>query len=131
MNSVYLAGPIMGTTDAEMRGWRDELIQRLPKFEFIDPAKRDYRGRESDSVREIVEQDKANIDACRIVVAYCPRPSVGTSMEILYAHQGGLRVLAWVPPDSPVSPWLTYHSHRIYRYGFEVESALLRESMRS
>jgi hypothetical protein len=128
--SVYLAGPINGCTDAEMFDWRRDLIRRMPNTTFADPTVRDYRGIEDANVAAIVEQDKADIDGCDIVVAYCPRPSVGTSMEVLYAWQdGGKAVFVWAPPGAPVSPWLRYHSHGVYQYGFEVESAILRHPL--
>lgn len=73
--------------------------------------KRDYRGREADSYREIVELDKLDIKECDIVLANCPKPSVGTSMEILLAWQLGRPVVAVV--DGSVSPWLRYHTTRI------------------
>lgn len=122
--TVYLAGPMQGCTDAEMNDWRQELIQRMPNTRFIDPTRRDYRGIEDTNVEAIVEQDKEDIDACELIVAYCPRPSVGTSMEIFYAWQQGQTVIIWAPPGAPVSPWLRYHSHAIYQYGFQVEAAI-------
>jgi hypothetical protein len=50
----------------------------------LDPMDRDYRGKEDESVKDIVEGDKADIDWADAVIAYCPKPSVGTSMEVLY-----------------------------------------------
>jgi nucleoside 2-deoxyribosyltransferase len=122
--SVYLAGPISGCTELEMFDWRRDLIRRMPNTTFADPTVRDYRGIEDANVVAIVEQDKADIDGCEIVVAYCPRPSVGTSMEVLYAWERSKHVIVWVPPGAPVSPWLRYHSHGVYQYAFEVESAI-------
>lgn len=122
--TVYLAGPINGTTDAEMHNWRNDLIKRLPNTRFIDPTTRDYRGTEDQNIAAIVEHDKDDIDRCELVVAYCPKPSVGTSMEILYAWQQGQRVIVWAPPGAPVSPWLRYHSHAIHQYAFQIEAAI-------
>lgn len=126
----YLAGPINGTTDAEMRDWREDLKRRAPQIDWVDPTVRDYRGIEDVNVAALVEDDKADIDSCELVVAYCPRPSVGTSMEVLYAWQQGQTVLLLIPPDAPVSPWLRYHSHGIYNYSTVLASALLREPLR-
>lgn len=128
---VYLAGPITGCSDSEMSDWREEMKGRMPNVAFVDPSVRDYRGNEDANYEAIVEDDKDDIDSCDVVVAYTPRPSVGTSMEVLYAWQQGQRVLIYAPPGAPVSPWLRYHSHGIYNYAFEVESALLRESVRA
>jgi nucleoside 2-deoxyribosyltransferase len=122
---VYLAGPINNTTDAQMHGWRDDLNGRMPRVEFVDPTVRDYRGTEDLNVAAIVENDKDDIDTCEVVVAYCPFPSVGTSMEVLYAWQQGKRVLIFAPPNAPVSPWLRYHSHAVRNFAVEVESQLI------
>jgi hypothetical protein len=105
---TYLAGPIADCTDEEMHDWRDEAAARLS---VLDPTIRDYRGRELENVQAVVEGDKDDIDQCEYMLAYCPKPSVGTSMEILYAWQRGQRVVVVVPPGSPISPWLVYHSH--------------------
>lgn len=122
---VYLAGPINGTTDAQMHDWREDLKSRMPAVEFVDPTIRDYRGNEDTNVAELVEADKDDIDTCEAVVAYCPSPSVGTSMEVLYAWQQGQRVLIYAPPGAPISPWLRYHSHAIHHHPQTVESQLI------
>jgi nucleoside 2-deoxyribosyltransferase len=71
--------------------------------------RRDYRGIEAESFQRIVEDDKFDIDQSDAVLAMCPKPSYGTAMEILYAHDHGKPVVV-VTPYGPVSPWLTYHS---------------------
>lgn len=128
---VYLAGPISDCTDDAMHGWRESLKQRMPNVDFVDPTRRDYRGVEDLNVEEIVELDKADIDTCEYVVAYCPHPSVGTSMEVFYAWSQGQTVIVWIPQGVTVSPWLRYHSARVFNFATEVESALLRESLRA
>lgn len=118
--TVYLAGPINGCTDAEAYDWRDDMTHRLSGFEILSPMARDYRGKEDESVEEIVEGDKADIDASDIIIAFCPKPSVGTSMEVFYAWERGKTVIVYAPGDAPVSPWLRYHSTAIYRTAEEV-----------
>jgi nucleoside 2-deoxyribosyltransferase len=88
---------------------------------------RDYRGRESEAVDEIVEGDKADINASDAVLAYCPRPSVGTSMEILYCYERGKPCVVVIPPNAPVSPWLTYHALHVTQT-IEEGVALLRHA---
>lgn len=105
---VYLAGPINGCSDEEAGKWRSIATAALGSFCGIaDPMVRDYRGVELDNVSDIVEGDKADIDWCDAVLAYCWKPSYGTAMEILYAHQQGKIVV--VVSDSK-SPWLVAHS---------------------
>lgn len=109
MMRVYLAGPINGCSDSEAIDWREETKRALPHVTFVDPMARDYRGREDEAVNEIVENDKADILSCDVVLAFCPRPSYGTAMEILFAYENYVPVIA-VVPDGPVSPWVRYHA---------------------
>lgn len=108
--TVYLCGPINGCTDDEASNWRDQVKQVLGEDRCLDPMRRDYRGREAECVNEIVELDKEDIFASDIVLANCWQVSVGTSMEIYLAWEEGIPVIAIVPPDAKVSPWLTYHA---------------------
>lgn len=114
MTTLYLAGPINGCTDDEANGWRQGFMDSLPGYKFLDPMVRDYRGKEDESVNEIVEGDKSDIEACDVFLAYCWQVSWGTAMEILYAHQVGKRVVLVIPEGARISPWLRYHSHAIY-----------------
>lgn len=108
---VYLAGPINGCSDEEANAWRTRAKSLLP--DVLDPMDRDYRGQEKGNVDAIVEGDKADIDACDMVIAYCPKPSVGTSMEVLYCY-GDIEqrkpCIVVVPNGSSISPWLRYHA---------------------
>lgn len=105
---VYLCGPINDCTDDECTTWREKAKKHLPKT--LDPMRRDYRGREADCVEEIVEADVEDILNSDILLAFCPKPSVGTSMEIFFAHSLGMPVVTVVPEGASWSPWLTYHT---------------------
>lgn len=108
---VYLAGPINGCTDGEAKDWRAYIAKTGPdSCEYLDPMTRDYRGVEDFFYPIIVQKDKDDIDDCDVVLASCPTPSVGTSMEIFYAHSLGKTVICVVPSGSKVSPWLRVHS---------------------
>ena len=104
---IYLAGPINGCSDSEAKDWREHL-----KLQFVccDPMKRDYRGKEKSNYREIVELDKRDILSCNLMVVMYTKPSVGTSMEVLFAWMNGIPVLTINDSRSELSPWLTYHS---------------------
>ena len=106
---VYLCGPINGCTDAEANDWRRYAKDRLDA-DTLDPMRRDYRGREYECVAEIVELDKRDVENSDIILVNAPRPSVGTSMEVFYAHQLSKPVVSVVPRDTPISPWMRYHS---------------------
>ncbi len=115
---VYLCGPINGCTDDEAKGWRDAAKELLTNCEVYDPMVRDYRGRELEPgiAKEIVENDKEDIDECDALLVMYEKPSVGTSMEVLYAWQNDKRVIIvdWTG-GKPLSPWLIYHSHRTFK----------------
>jgi nucleoside 2-deoxyribosyltransferase len=109
--TVYLAGPIFQCSDAAAKDWRETIKAARPDLTFLDPMARDYRGRELDCVNEIVEGDKADIDASDVVIANCRQASAGTSMEVFYAWQRNVPVIAVV--ESRVSPWVRYHASKV------------------
>lgn len=104
----YLCGPINGCTDSEANDWRDLLIEHFPSA--INPMVRDYRGKEVESYREIVDLDKRDVRECDVVVVNYVKPSVGTSMEVFYAWEIGKPVIVWCAEGTVISPWLRYHS---------------------
>lgn len=111
---VYLAGPINGCNDHEATGWRNDVKPVLDElgYQHLDPMRRDYRGREhlAGVAIEIVEGDKLDIQRADIVLASCPRPSWGTAMELMYAYERQIEIVAVVPLDVVPSPWLAYHT---------------------
>jgi nucleoside 2-deoxyribosyltransferase len=109
---VYLCGPINGCSDSEAMSWREWFKSRC-LFEFVDPMSRDYRGSELLLYREIVDLDKMDIKKCDAVVVMFEKPSVGTSMEILYAWSNSIPVIVIDVSGKPLSPWLVYHSTSI------------------
>ena len=110
-DEVYLCGQINGCTDAECNDWRAAVKEHFPAS--IDPMKRDYRGREAESYREIVELDKRDVRRAGLVLVNYSKPSVGTSMEVFYAWTLGTPVVLWCSPETVISPWLRYHSTAI------------------
>lgn len=122
---IYLAGGIHGLNDSDAKDWRQAAKDTL-QHETLDPMRRDYRGREDESVTDIVHGDLDDIDACDVVLAMCTRPSWGTAMEVHYATGvAGISVHA-VVSEGPVSPWLRYFTVRIYRSLGEAVSVLNR-----
>lgn len=104
---VYLCGPINGCTDAECKDWRAELKAHFP--DSIDPMKRDYRGKEAESYREIVDLDKRDVRNADVVLVNYVKPSVGTAMEVFYAWTLGTPVVLLCEREAVLSPWLRYH----------------------
>lgn len=112
---VYLCGGINGLSDSECRDWR-EIAKSLLKTETLDPMRRDYRGKEDEHVKDIVIGDLADIQNSQCVLVNATRPSWGTAMEVFYAAQRGIPVVAWVGERGSVrvSPWLRYFTVGIY-----------------
>jgi nucleoside 2-deoxyribosyltransferase len=108
---VYLCGPINGCTDSEATIWRE--IVKLDFPNAIDPMVRDYRGREHEDYREIVDLDKRDVRNADAILVNYSKPSVGTSMEVFYAWTLGKPVIVWCSADAVISPWLRYHSTAI------------------
>lgn len=129
IRTVYLAGGINGLSDADATDWREEMKRLLPRaIGVLDPMSRDYRGREAENVAEIVKGDLEDIASCQAMIAYCPRPSWGTAMEIYHAARvAPRRVIAIVPEGLPISPWLRHHTEVVVATLEEAVDALLRE----
>lgn len=114
MKKIYLAGPIFQCEDHECIYWRKDAKDKLKCYEVVDPMDRDYRGKTDELYINIVEEDKALIDTCDILLVNYLRSSVGTSMEILYAWERKKTVVI-VTENSHNSPWLIYHCDKICR----------------
>ena len=112
MKKPYLCGPILGCTDEECKDWRYMARKELP--DSLDPMRRDYRGKELDSYIEIVEQDKLDILNCDCVLVNYTKPSVGTSMEILFAWEQHKPVIVVAAQGVVISPWLKYHTSHFF-----------------
>jgi hypothetical protein len=111
MKKVYLCGAINGCTDAQACGWRETVKTRMSAyFEWLDPMRRDYRGREDQSVREIISGDEADLAECDIVLAAADLPSWGTAMEIRAAAVEFHKPIIVICGAQRVSPWLRGHA---------------------
>jgi nucleoside 2-deoxyribosyltransferase len=110
--NVYLCGGINGLSDSDCTDWREYAKSRL-LAPTLDPMRRDYRGKEDDSVIEIVKGDLDDIEQCSVILVNATRPSWGTAMEIVYAFGLGKRIVCWVGATR-VSPWLRYHSTSVH-----------------
>lgn len=129
---VYLAGGINGLSDTECNDWRSSAKQLFAKAAgnfiiCVDPMRRDYRGLENDVGidKKIVEGDLADIRSCQVMISMMPRPSWGTAMETFWAYRQGVYVIAVVPTNIRVSPWVSFHSSEIvHTIECAVESAV-------
>lgn len=112
--TVYLCGPINGRTDSDCNDWRSKAKELLHGVETLDPMRHDYRGNEHSRYIEIIENDKADIDASDGLLVYFDKPSFGTAMEIYYAADIGKRVVAVNVSGQPTSPWVLGHAYSVF-----------------
>lgn len=77
---------------------------------------RDFRDKQltPDDIHHIVEGDKADILQADIVLVYPWKSSTGTAMEILFAWAQGKKVYVVFDDQRRLSPWITYHCHKIF-----------------
>ncbi len=127
---VYLAGGIANLNDDQVHGWRERIKSMSygsSNIVFLDPTRRDYRGYPigMEQAQRIVKWDKKDIQDSDVVLAYCPMPSWGTAMEILYAHEMD-KWLIVVSSGVNVSPWLIYHTDSIV-YNLDMAAEQLKE----
>jgi len=67
--------------------------------------------------RRLVENDMAAIQRVDIVLAWLPEntPSVGTTMEIVYAVKAKKHVIVIQETDRDcIHPWIAYHANEVY-----------------
>ena len=130
---IYLAGPINGCSDAEAKDWRAEATAMLKAkgHGVLDPMVRDYRGQEEANYREIVERDTDEVSACDAMIVYFERPSVGTAMEVVYAHRWRKVVVVVDKSGKPLSPWLRYHASIVVSTVAEAVAALTEHEGRA
>jgi len=113
---LYLAGPIAGRTDADYKTWRKMTASQWPG-KTLDPMRRDYRSITigAEVAAEIVAGDLLDIRNSDALLVYFDQPSVGTSMEVFYAHHV-LRKPVFIinVSGAPLSAWLVHHSTAIF-----------------
>lgn len=120
--TIYLAGAIHGLSDEECNAWRSMVKAAWPG-KTLDPMRRDARGLEHDrdTIQRVVEDDKLDIAVADGVIVYFTGPSVGTSMEILWAWMLRKPIALIYASAGEPSLWLSYHCKMFT----DMDSALL------
>lgn len=133
---IYLAGPLFTTAEREFNARLAELLRRAGHEVFV-PQEREDRRR---PVREIFEQDVADIDAADVVVANMdgPDPDSGTCWECGYAYGKKPIVLFRTdfragdePGKSPYNFMLTQSATRQMPLPFADSGTVAREILRT
>jgi len=66
-----------------------------------------------------------DIEKCNVLIAYLPRISAGTCMELFYAKLKGKKTICICRIENP-SPWIIVHSDTILKDIDELEAVLKR-----
>ena len=110
---IYLAGPIDNVSRKAAQGWRSRVKSTLEdsgqSIEVLDPM----RHGEFDKLldwEKIVRLDKLDIQAADIILVNYIEPSVGTSMEIMYAHSLGKPIVFVNDTAYDPSAWHIAHA---------------------
>jgi len=128
---VFISGPIQGMETRQSYRTAIKQICARCGFETIDPWEREkvlYRGTEPEwwnkvPVASFIRRDLEDIEKCDLPVAYLPKLSAGTCMELFYARTKGKRTICICIIESP-SPWITFHSDVIIKSTEELEPIL-------
>jgi len=134
MKKAFISGPIQGMeTEQVYRQVIREICVHC-SFEVVDPWEREkimYKGTESGwwksvPAADFIRRDLEDIEKCDVLVAYFPRLSAGTCMELFYAKLKGKKTVCICQIENP-SPWIVVHSDIILKKIEELEDALKRE----
>jgi nucleoside 2-deoxyribosyltransferase len=128
---VFISGPIQGMENEQSYREAIGIVCARLGYQTVDPWLREkviYRGDEACWWTKVpaagfVERDLEDIEKCDVLIAYLPRLSAGTCMELFYAKRKGKKVITISGMDV-LSPWIVVHSDRILRSIEELEDAL-------
>jgi nucleoside 2-deoxyribosyltransferase len=129
--TAYIAGPIQGME--ENQSYRETLRRILTAngYEVSDPWERERTVYSSTGpawwknvpVEGFIRRDLENIEKCDLFVAYLPRLSAGSCMELFYAKNKGKRTMVICQMERP-SPWIVAHSDLLFKNVDEFKGAL-------
>ena len=131
---VFISGPIQGMEGEQ--GYRERLRKILVEYgyEVVDPWERErvvYSVGGGEWWRNVpivgfIRRDLEDIEGCDVFVAYLPRLSAGTCMELFYARRCGKRTVVICELENP-SPWIVHHSDVLLKSIKELEDHLKRK----
>lgn len=136
MIKVFISGPIQGMEDKQEYRAEIRRILEAKGYEVIDPWEREkviYKGSREDwwkdvPPRDFIDRDLRDVERCAVLIAYLPRLSAGTCMELFYAKLKGKKVISIIEFDNP-SPWITLHSDVILRSLDELRDYIEKEGL--
>lgn len=104
-------------------------------YQPVDPWKRErviYKGAGPSWWKEVpatdfIRRDLEDIGKSDVLIAYLPRLSAGTCMELFYAKLKGKKTICIHQNENP-SPWIIFHSDIILKNMNELEGVLKHSS---
>jgi nucleoside 2-deoxyribosyltransferase len=128
---VFISGPIQGVE--EKQTYRDKISALLIQYgyESVDPWQREkilYLGPPEGwwkhvPPRDFIRRDLEDIERCDALIAYLPRLSAGTCMEIFYAKMKGKKTIVICRLKNP-SPWIIEHTDILVKNLGELKKVL-------
>jgi nucleoside 2-deoxyribosyltransferase len=130
---IFISGPIQGIE--ERQTYRDKISALLIQYGYepVDPWQREkilYRGPpeswwEHVPPRDFIRRDLEDIERCDALIAYLPRLSAGTCMELFYAKMKGKKTIVICGLKNP-SPWIIEHADILIKNLRELREILER-----
>jgi nucleoside 2-deoxyribosyltransferase len=128
---VFISGPIQGMETQQSYRTVIKQICAHCGFETVDPWEREkvlYRGTLPEWWNKVpavsfIRRDLKDIEKCDVLVAYLPKLSAGTCMELFYAKIKEKRTICICTIENP-SPWITFHSDVMLKSIGELEPVL-------
>jgi len=132
---AFISGPIQGMEKEQAYRYVIRQICIRCGYEPVDPWQREkviYKGTEPDwwikvPAADFIRRDLEDIEKCDVSIAYLPRLSAGTCMELFYAKLKGKKTVCICPIENP-SPWIIVHSDMILKSIEELEGLLKHDS---
>lgn len=120
---VYLAGPISGCNDVQMRRWRDMVKQEYgSKMTFLDPVD-NLLDREARPYA-FVEADLQSVMKADGLLVNMWQESIGTAMGVAHAHRHG-RAIVVSDPNHLENQMLTFFADAVEDTPLRAAKALL------
>lgn len=133
VKKAFISGPIQGAeTEQSYRDAIESICARCG-LETVDPWKREktlYHGNEYGwwqrvPAADFIRRDLEDIERCDLLIAYLPKLSAGTCMELFYAKQKKKNTICICGLENP-SPWIIAHSDTVLKAICELEEVLVR-----
>ena len=120
---IYLAGPIHGCNDAQIRLWRDSVKRKYGnQCEFLDPSE-NLLNQEA-SPAEVVEADIRAIESADGLLVNMWRESIGAALGVVHAHRRGQPVVV-SDPNHLQNRILTFYADAVTETPLKGVKALL------